>query len=337
MSNATAIWLAWEKHRRSIEISNYLKIPPILFQSNLPRVFKYPIFTLKTFILLFTKRPSVLIVQNPSIFLTYLACFLKHFFGYFLIVDAHNGGLIPDNRIGKKLFLLYDFWQQYADITIVSNNYLANIVIRNKGNPFTLPDKLPKQQKTRDKYRVSGIINILCICTYGADEPYEELIEAFKRCPNDYRIYMTGDYKKLPNYLVKKCPPIIIFTGFLNEKEYWALLNSVDFVIDLTKRENCLVCGAYEAVSQCKPLILSNTKALREHFTLGSIFTHNKPISIYESIQKMVKNLEAMNRDVQTLKKKLLSSWETKGEKLLSIINTDFRVENIYKDLDNLQ
>ena len=103
-------------------------------------------------------------------------------------------------------------------------------------NPIILPDKLPENRNKLGAYELEGKINILCVSTYGDDEPIKEIIAAIKNLPDNYRIYMTGDYKKMQYNLIQRCSSKLIFTGFLNEKKYWDLLNSVDFVIDLTKR-----------------------------------------------------------------------------------------------------
>ena len=57
--------------------------------------------------------------------------------------------------------------------------------------------------------------------------------------------------------------------------EYVSMLYSVDATIDLTNRENCLVCGAYESVAAGKPMILSKTQALMEYFNKGAVYVEH--------------------------------------------------------------
>ena len=47
--------------------------------------------------------------------------------------------------------------------------------------------------------------------------------------------------KVIPNSIENKIPNNIKLMGFLNETDYWNLLRSVDGIIVLTLRENCLV------------------------------------------------------------------------------------------------
>jgi len=55
----------------------------------------------------------------------------------------------------------------------------------------------------------------------------------------------------------------LTLTAFIDDNAYVTLLYSCDLIVDLTTREDCLVCGAYESVSAEKPLLLSDTTALR--------------------------------------------------------------------------
>ena len=310
------IWLAWERHRRTLELCRYLDITPVIFKSSLPRLLKHPFFVAKTTCYLFRRRPRILIVQNPSIILTLLGCVLHRLLGFYYVVDAHNGGIIPDSPIGKKFPLFYQFWQKKADLTIVTNRFMAEIIEENGGKSFILPDKLPEYKTDCGRFDVEGKINILCISTFDADEPYREVFGAAKELPKDYIIYITGDYRKIDSTLPEKCPKQIRLTGFLSEDDYWALLTSVDLVMDLTSRENCLVCGAYEAVSQKKPLVLSDTAMLKEYFEKGTVFTQNYSKNIQQAILTAVKNIEMLKHEVEAGHTILEKQWQKTGQEL---------------------
>ena len=53
------------------------------------------------------------------------------------------------------------------------------------------------------------------------------------------------------------------------------MLLSVDVIIDLMTRQDCLAGGAYEAVAAGTPLIVSNSEVLRRQFSSGTLFTDN--------------------------------------------------------------
>ena len=66
----------------------------------------------------------------------------------------------------------------------------------------------------------------------------------------------------------------IILTGFISDSDYHDLIESCDAMIVLTRRDDCLTCGAYEALSSCKTGVLSDTEVLRK--TFGDAFLYSK-------------------------------------------------------------
>jgi glycosyltransferase involved in cell wall biosynthesis len=314
------VWISWERHRRTLELSNFLNITPIIFTLNLPRIIKHPYLLLKSAIFLIKNRPQVLFVQNPSILLTVLACFLQPILKYRLIVDTHNAGISPDSILVKKYGFLFEYFQHKADLTIVTNKSLADIVSHNGGKPFILPDKLPVMLPAAKQVYLEGKYNIVYICSFNNDEPYMEVIKCAKNLPEDVLIYITGNFKKQERIGLVNLPPRIIYTGFLSEDDYWQLLYAADIIMVLTKRENCLVCGGYEAIATGKPLILSDKKILREYFYKGTIFTANRSEPISDTIFRGIKGIEKLQTDVKDLKHELNKTWLLSGNRLKGII-----------------
>lgn len=313
------IWLAWERHRRTLGLCYYLGITPTIFESTLPRIVKYPYLICKSWFLIRRKKPRILVVQNPSIVLTLLACFLKRLYKFRLIIDAHNAGLIPDNYFLQKLKFLYTYFVREADLTVVTNEGLAKLAEQRKGSPFILPDCLPKTPLCQ-KTRLKGKRNVVYICTFGQDEPFEEVIEAGRILSDNVVIYVTGDLKKAPKNILSETPPNIIFTGYLEEKDYWQLLFSADLILDLTHRENCLVCGAYEAVAIGTPMVLSDKRAIREYFTKGVLYTGNDCKSIQRSILQGLNQIEDMKASLYTFRSELQEESDRRCEVFRAMI-----------------
>lgn len=101
-----------------------------------------------------------------------------------------------------------------------------------------------------------------------------------------------------------------------------SLLSSCDPVMDLTLMEDCLVCGAYEAVSVGKPLILSDTSALRRHFRKGAVYTLNMAGAIAEAINQVIVYRDRLVREVNSLKDELEPEWRLKLVRLTSLLET---------------
>lgn len=321
--NKRTIWIAWEKHRRTESICDYLGIKPIIFQSDWPRIIKHPFFLFKTFQTLLKHNPSNLLIQNPSLILALFACILRNVFKYNLIIDSHNDGVVPPKKFLEKFLFIYRYIQRTADTTIVTNDVLAKTVKHNGGSPFILPDKLPEVTRC-EKDSLSGRFNAAYICTFAGDEPYAELFRACSLLPEWISVYVTGNFKKNKHLVEKKeMPQNIIFTGFLPDDEYWRLIQSVDLVIDLTNMENCLVCGAYEAVSANRPMLLTGTRALREYFSQGAIYTKNEAAEIANAIMIASGDMGRLNTEVRSLKIKLHEQWDQKGRSLKRLLGMD--------------
>lgn len=318
-NNEKVIWVAWESHRRTKEICNYFNIELYTFSSPLIRLFKHPLNLIKTFLLLNKKRPSILFVQNPSIILACFACILKHVYRYVLLVDAHNTAIIPDTPIQNALFFLYRFAHKNADITIVTNKFLAKHVLKNGGNSFVLPDRIPRPEGIK-KVELKGKQNIFFICTFGYDEPFEEIFSVVEKLDPEIFVYVTGNYQKYSKEILNNFPDNLVFTGFMPDTIYWNYLYSCDLAIDLTTRENCLVCGAYEALAVGTPLILSDTKALRTFFYKGVVFAENMSGPIYNAICDGLSLKDKLKNEIIELKNELENNWEKDAKSFQNLI-----------------
>lgn len=290
MLRKNTIWIAWERHRRTDSLARKLSVPLYVCVSRVPRILKHPYFVIKTILIILRNRPRILFVQNPSAFLTLMAILLKPIFKYFLVVDAHNAGVYPFEAGHEKYRKVFPFMHRYADRTIVTNSILADIITGNGGHPVILPDPLPFLGGTHTISSESEKFAVTFICSYSSDEPYMEVIKAAEKLPDDIQISITGDDSKLSQEERDKACGRVRFTGFLVELEYVSLLKSSDVIMDLTTFDDCLVCGAYEAVSLGVPLILSDSIVLRSWFFKGAVYTCHTSSSLCQAI------LEAKNR-----------------------------------------
>ncbi len=204
--------------------------------------------------------------------------------------------------------------QRRSDLTLVTNRDLHEQVKRNRGRPFILQDRIPDIPRTRPA-PLKGRHNILFICSYAADEPYHLVFEAARRLDSGVHIYVTGNYCK-KNIDPGLLPANVSLTGYVPEERYVEMLNSVDATIDLTEREGCLVCGAYESVSVEKPQILSDTRALRRYFNKGAVYTPHTAEGIRDSIYTLLRDRERLEREVRELKEQRTREWEVKRSAL---------------------
>jgi glycosyltransferase involved in cell wall biosynthesis len=314
------IWIAWEKHRRTTELASALNgIKTFQFEAEANRLVRYPYLLCKTIMTILKERPQLVIVQNPSLILSFFMVTLGKRLVRRVIVDAHNEGIRPFHPSFDWLLPVYRTIQKRADLTLVTNGELAREVLNNNGKPFVLEDKIPQFSEAKH-ITLRGQHNLVFICTFEKDEPYQEVIHAASLLDPSIYIYVTGRYEKAHPDIISQAPSNLIFTGFLAEDQYVSLLQSCDAIIDLTLMQDCLVCGGYEAVALGKPLILSNTPALKKYFCQGAVYTANNAEEIARAIQGLLENKERLQDEMRILKAQLTSAWEEKHAKLLSIL-----------------
>jgi glycosyltransferase involved in cell wall biosynthesis len=306
------IWITWEKQTRNRSISKELGVKLFEFTDNNGRFSDYLKLLRKTAFIIKTYQPKLIFVQNPSLILSLFVSVIGLLTKRYVIVDAHNVGIVFEhqNHSVRKICQYLNYLViRIAKIIIVSNSSLASIIKNNRGRPFVLPDPFPKYER-HNKVGLKGGKKILFVCTYSNDEPYLNLFSAAELLDKDYKIYVTGDHtsKVIPN----KIPDNVILTGFLDDKEYINYLHSVDLVIDLTNRENCLVCGAYEGMAAGKPLVLSDKKALRDYFGNTAYYTNNTATDMAEKIKRALDDAKQLEGNVELLKRIRTRQWNEK-------------------------
>lgn len=319
------MWITWEQQRRNRTLSAALgaKLYELDFQpSGVRRYLKALASTAR---LLLQSQRQIIFAQNPSLILSLLAVWLGKVGGHMIIIDAHNAGIFP--LAGRTKWLarlirplaqrLANHVMRMADLTIVSNAALEPHVQQAGGRSFVLPDPLPdfSAEKSSDGEPHEGI-TVLFICTWAADEPYTEVIEAAARINPDIRIYITGNSKGRAYERHQVLPENVVLSGFVPEQDFIRLLHEADIVMDLTTLDDCLVCGAYEAVAANTPLILSNSAALQSYFHKGVVFTTNDAESVAHAIEEAVANREHLQLEIAELEQELTISWQKRHQDL---------------------
>lgn len=299
-----SIWITWEIQPRNRSMSQLLDVNLHEIIVNKSRLVKYPILIVRTISILLNVKPKVLFVQNPSIVLAYLTALLKSIFSYYLVVDAHNAGIYPLEGRSKILNFFTRTICKRANMVIVTNQTLAEQVRVWGGNPFIMPDPLPEYRIKKSSIQKSeNSKTFLLICTWADDEPYLEIIKAAESFPGDVILKITGNYKKkLSQDFIDKLGKNIVLLGFVSEEQYVHELSCADFTIDLTTRDNCLVCGAYESIAMEVPGIISDTTVNKEVFPKGFIFSKNDASSVANALKVALTSNKEYLEDIASMK-----------------------------------
>jgi glycosyltransferase involved in cell wall biosynthesis len=265
------------------------------------RAKRYLFCSIKTISVLRNKKPKVVFVQNPSIFLCLLVLHLRWMFGFKVVLDAHWGGVEAPNG-SSALQQIIDYCNRKADLVIVTNTNHFGWIESLGGRAVACPDPLPNLERYRLKStKDQGEKSAFLICSFDVDEPFLEALQAFEILRKEgFRCVVSGNYRKVG--LDPAQYPSIIFTGFAPEEQFYKILFESSVAIDLTNFENCLVCGAYEAMSAEVPLVLSDKKCLREYFNRGVVYTSNNPDSIAEAIRRAYADRHRLLEEIQIWK-----------------------------------
>ncbi|GFO63691.1 glycosyltransferase [Geomonas paludis] len=309
MELTKGVWLTWEKQRRNKGMSDALgwELHEILCEGGC--VQRYITSFLRTVKILLRNKPEFVAAQNPSLLLALVVVLLKFLFGYVSIIDAHNAGVFPLEGRSKILCAISKIIQLLADVTVVTNKELANVVVKNGGRAFVLPDRLPEVPRGIYPFSFEAKFNFAFVCSFNPDEPFNEVVEAVKRLPDDICVYVTGRYPK--GISRDELPKNLVLLGFIPDNDYWSLISSVDAIIVLTTRENCLVCGAYEGVALNKPMVLSDTSIMREYFSAGVEYAFPTADAVKEAILTVIEKKEKLQREVSDLKCRLGERWDS--------------------------
>jgi glycosyltransferase involved in cell wall biosynthesis len=282
------LWVDWGRNVRSRTLSRQLGVSLEEICCDRGRLWRYVENCGRTLFTIHKRRPEVLIATNPSIVLGLLLLVLRKWYGFRLVSDAHHCGVRAVNDIWLLQRLL-DFYNARVDLVIVTNENHARFVASLGARAYVCQDPLPDISRAHQSRVTPEDRSVLLICSFDSDEPYEAAFEAFSSLHREgYILYVSGNYKKARTDVSRF--PGVRFLGFLPTDQYYAYLLSVSVVLDLTTLEDCLVCGAYEALAAEKPLIVSKTAALSEYFGDAVVLTKNTADAIRESV------LEAFTR-----------------------------------------
>jgi len=313
-----AIWITWQAHRRTREIAKALDLQ--LFELIAPSGWlRYPRLLIRTVRCIRENAPTHLFVQCPSIVLGAWALAAKGVFGYTLVTDLHNEAIEPFINQAAWYRRVIQIIHRRSDLCLVTNEGLLGTIEAHGGRAIVLPDRVPEMPKHSRQARAERPALVVFVCSFAADEPFREVIAAAGKLSDVARVVVTGNANKVQ--LPSPLPESVTLTGFLPADAYDELLGRADLVVDLTSMENCLVCGAYEAIALGKALVTSDTAALRAAFPRGVLFTKHDPESIEATIRLALERRGELSSQIDVLRGEFEVGWRARKTALLTLLN----------------
>jgi glycosyltransferase involved in cell wall biosynthesis len=280
--------------------------------------FKYIGQWLRTARLLRQDRPDAVFVMTPPLFAALPAFWYAYRHGAKVVLDAHTAAFLHPRW--QRLQWLQRAMCRAAATTIVHNEHLAGIVRSWNAHatvvsdvPVIFPDPLP--------FARPDAFSVAVVCSFNYDEPLPAIIDAARTLPEEH-FFVTGDPRFLPREMADTMPDNMTLTGFLSTAEYGGLISGVDAVLTLTTRNHTMLRGAYEAIYQGTPVIISDWPLLREGFPQGAIHVDNTAASIADAIRTMREDHAHYRTDAGRLKQAKLERWGDVRRQLIGSIAT---------------
>jgi glycosyltransferase involved in cell wall biosynthesis len=237
-----------------------------------------------------------------------------------LVADCHTKALrrSVEGAFGSTFTLLKKFSLKAAQMILVSNDSLRQEALQFNMNVLVLPDRIPSRT-FEPQYNLSENL-ITIISGFAEDEPVGELVKLASYLPSPIELSWTG--KISPSF--KKRFGIdhrgINFTGYLKDAEFIDLITKSSCVVVLTTEESCLMSGAYEALAAEVPMVLSDTKALRDFFGESAIYCENSAASIACAVRRAILKSSQLRQASAELKKKRSGEFEILATAMVEII-----------------
>jgi hypothetical protein len=218
------------------------------------------------------RRPRVLIVMAPPAALVLLALVWGRLTRCRVVVDCHSGAVL-----GRPLSARL---AAHADLVLVTLPQLAGEfpkAVPVHDPPVTVPSA-PRHDE------------VVFPASWFPDEPIEELLAAARALPAQ-RFAITG---KPPAGL--DAPANVRLTGFLSRADYLALLAGAPVVLALTTRVDSMQRAAYEAVGAGRPVVASDTKALRGYLGDAATYAGDLEVALTSALARLPELEQAVAR-----------------------------------------
>jgi glycosyltransferase involved in cell wall biosynthesis len=279
-------------------------------------ILKYAVQWLTTARILAAERPAMTAVMSPPLVAAIPAFWHAWRTGGGVLIDAHSAAFLHPRW--RRWQWLQRALCRRAVTTIVHNERIAELV-REAGGHATVVEDVPVVYAKVDPFERTAAFTAAVVCSFNYDEPVEAIWDAARLLP-DVQFHVTGNPKHLKDPIKSARPQNVSLTGFLSVPAYGGLLSSADVVITLTTRDHTMLRGAYEAIYQGTPVIVSDWPLLRQSFPEGALHVDNSPAAIADAVRRIQASLSGYRAGAQRLREAKLERWQDTKRKILGLI-----------------
>ena len=278
---------------------------------------KYIGQAIRTLFVLWRDRPRAVLVMAPPIIAALPVWLYAAVARIPFAIDAHTAAFLHPRW--QRLQWLQHALSRRAATTIVTNDHLAG-PLRAAGAHVTIVRDVPVRFPAGGSFSTDGPFSVAVVCSFNDDEPVEEIVAAAAMLP-DVTFYVTGNPKHAARRLGSQLPANLRLTGFIPDADYGSLLRRSDAVLTLTTRNHTMLRGAYEAIYQGTPVIVSDWPILRDAFSRGAIHVDNSAGPIATAVRTMQPDIERYRHEAEALRLEKLQIWADIRETLHDRLN----------------
>lgn len=266
LSGRRALFISWIRHHgRSEDLASALGaecafIAVGRLTDRRTAVLRHGWQALLTLRLLVSQRPRVLVVMAPPALLVLLGLVWARATRATLIVDAHSMAAVGSTWSARLA--------AHANLVLVTLPDLAHRFPRAVAvhDPPAVAVEAPRHDE------------VVFPASWYDDEPIEELLDAARQLP-EVRFAVTG---RAPQDL--HVPPNLRLTGFLSREDFLALVAGAPLVLALTTREDTMQRAAYEAIAAGRPVVASDTAALRSYLADAAVYGGDLAVAVRNAL-----------------------------------------------------
>jgi glycosyltransferase involved in cell wall biosynthesis len=285
---------------------------------------KYAGQWIRTARILRREKPDAIFVMTPPVFAALPAFWYARWTGARVVLDAHTAAFLHPRW--RCFQWLQRALCRKAATTIVHNHYIAQRV-RSAGGHATVVSDVPVIFSEIEPFAKPDAFTVAVVCSFNYDEPLPAILEAAAAMPG-VRFFMTGNPRHLSRRLANSVPRNVTLTGFLSTAGYGGLLSSADVVLTLTTRDHTMLRGAYEAIYQGTPVIISDWPLLREAFPEGAVHVDNTAREIADAIRQVQQSRELYREQADCLRRAKLRNWQHVQTQLIRMIREGRRSDD---------
>jgi len=327
-SHLPIVYISWAEScsrsdhtARELGGQSFMTYLPSLGSHPLTIPFKYAGQFLMTLWILIRERPAAVFVMSPpliAVLPVYLYCLIG---GKPFVMDCHTAAYLHPRW--QRLQWLQHWLGRRAATNIVTNDHLAELV-QSQGGKTTIVRDVPVVYHGTESFPLAGGFTVAVVCSFNSDEPVAEIFEAARLLP-EITFYVTGNTKHLDLALVRQRPDNLNLTGFVSDEVYGDLVSRAGVVMSLTTRDHTMLRGAWEAIYQGTPVIVSDWPCLREAFRCGALFADNTAAGIAACVVQARHERARLRGEAGEARRARLATWRTVREELLGAVGLSER------------